>query len=54
MAAVCFICYWLIGLPLGIMLALVLELNTKGMWIGISLAGGIQVRTDSQYPGGEH
>ena len=38
-----FVCYYLIGLPLGITLALVVGLQTKGMWIGLSVADGIQV-----------
>ncbi len=43
-AIVGFLCYWVLGLPLGITLALVVGLNAKGMWIGISVAGGVQVR----------
>ena len=42
-ALVNFCCYYLIGLPLGISLALPVGLNTKGMWIGLSVADGIQV-----------
>ncbi len=38
-----FVCYYVIGLPLGIVLALVVGLKTKGMWIGFSVACGIQV-----------
>ena len=43
-AVINFVSYYLIGLPLGISLALVVGLGTKGMWIGLSLADGIQVR----------
>ncbi len=42
-AIVGFLCYWVLGLPLGITLALVVGLNAKGMWIGFSVAGGVQV-----------
>ena len=42
-ALVNFICYYLIGLPLGIALALKVGLNAKGMWIGLSTADLIQV-----------
>ena len=42
-AAVNFACYYLLGLPLGIVLALVVGLHAKGMWIGLSIADGAQV-----------
>ena len=42
-ALINFISYYLIGLPLGIALALKLGLNAKGMWIGLSTADLIQV-----------
>ena len=42
-ALVNFICYYLIGLPLGIALALKVGLKAKGMWIGLSTADLIQV-----------
>ena len=42
-ALVNFCCYYLLGLPLGIVLALVVGLKVKGMWIGLTVADGIQV-----------
>ncbi len=42
-AVVNFFCYYAIGLPLGIVLALVVGLQSKGMWIGLSVADGLQV-----------
>ena len=42
-ALVNFLSYYVIGLPLGIALALVVGLKTKGMWIGLSVADAIQV-----------
>ena len=38
-----FVAYYVIGLPLGISLALVGGLKTKGMWIGLGVADSIQV-----------
>ena len=43
LALVCFICYYLLGLPLGITLALKLDMKAKGIWIGIGVAGFAQV-----------
>lgn len=43
-AFVNFLSYYVVGLPLGITLALVVKLGTKGMWIGLSVADTIQVR----------
>ena len=42
-ALVNFFCYYVIGLPLGITLALVVGLEVRGMWIGLSVAEFIQV-----------
>lgn len=38
-----FVCYYLIGLPLGICLALLANLGVVGIWIGISVADTLQV-----------
>ncbi len=38
-----FVAYYVIGLPLGIVLALVVGLKAQGMWIGISVAAALQV-----------
>jgi MATE family multidrug resistance protein len=38
-----FISYYVVGLPLGISLALVVGLKAKGMWIGLSVAVSMQV-----------
>ena len=38
-----FICYYMFGLPLGICLALLVDLGVVGMWIGISVADSLQV-----------
>ena len=35
--------YYLIGLPTGISLALLTDLGTFGMWIGLGVANGLQV-----------
>ena len=43
-AIINFVSYYVVGLPLGISLALPVGLGTKGMWIGLSAADGIQVR----------
>ena len=42
-AVVNFVCYYLIGLPIGISLALPVGMGSKGMWIGLSIADLIQV-----------
>ena len=42
-ALVNFLCYYLVGLPMGISLALVAGLQTRGMWIGLSVGDGLQV-----------
>ena len=42
-AVVNFVSYYVIGLPLGITLALVVGLGAKGMWIGLCLGDGLQV-----------
>lgn len=44
-AVVNFVCYYMLGLPIGISLALAAGLQTKGMWIGLSVADTIQVST---------
>ena len=38
-----FVCYYMVGLPLGICLALLVNLGVVGMWIGISVADTLQV-----------
>lgn len=38
-----FICYYIIGLPIGICLALLANLGVMGMWIGIGIADTLQV-----------
>ena len=38
-----FVSYYVIGLPLGISLALPVGLKTKGMWAGVTVGDGIQV-----------
>ena len=43
-ALVNFVAYYIVGLPLGITLALVVRLQAKGMWIGFSVAGALQVQ----------
>ena len=42
-AVVNFICYYIIGLPLGISLALEAHMGTLGMWIGLATADTLQV-----------
>ena len=44
-ALVNFVSYYVVGLPLGIILALVAGLKTKGVWIGLSVGDSIQVST---------
>ncbi len=44
-----FVCYYVVGVPLGIVLALVVGLKTQGMWIGISVAAGLQVGVCVQF-----
>lgn len=39
-----FICYYIVGLPIGICLALLGNLGVMGMWIGIGIADTLQVR----------
>ena len=41
-AIVNLIAYYIFGLPIGITLALVLEMGAVGMWIGLAIATGIQ------------
>ena len=43
-ASVNFVVYYVIGLPLGICLALLAHLDTLGMWSGLAFANGLQVR----------
>ena len=43
-AVVNFFCYYTLGLPLGITLALKLDLKAKGIWIGLGVADFVQVR----------
>ena len=38
-----FVCYYMVGLPLGICLALLVNLGVVGMWIGISVGDTLQV-----------
>ena len=42
-AIVNFSCYYIVGIPLGITLALVVGLEVKGVWIGLTVADGLQV-----------
>ncbi len=42
-AAVNFFSYYFIGIPVGITLALVVGLKAKGLWIGLSISGFVQV-----------
>ena len=42
-AVVNFVSYCVVGVPLGVVLALVVGLQAKGMWIGFSVASAIQV-----------
>ena len=42
-AVVNFFCYYALGLPLGITLALKLDLKAKGIWIGLGAADFVQV-----------
>ena len=42
-AVVNFVCYYIIGLPLGISLALLTKLGVTGIWIGVGVADVIQV-----------
>ena len=42
-AVVNFVCYYIIGLPLGISLALLTKLGVTGIWIGVGVADMIQV-----------
>ena len=44
-AVINFICYYVFGLPLGICLALLVNLGVVGMWIGIGVADTLQVCT---------
>lgn len=39
-----FICYYIVGLPIGICLALLANLGVMGMWIGIGIADTLQVK----------
>ena len=39
-----FICYYVIGLPIGICLALLANFGVVGMWIGIGIADILQVK----------
>ena len=43
-AFVNFICYDLIGLPIGISLALKAHMGTLGLWIGLACGNVVQVR----------
>ena len=38
-----FVCYYIVGLPIGICLALLANLGVMGMWIGIGTADILQV-----------
>ena len=42
-AVVVFCCYYLLGVPLGITLALKLDMKAKGIWIGLGVADFVQV-----------
>ena len=42
-AAVNFFCYYVIGLPIGIVLALVADLGALGMWSGLIIGSILQV-----------
>ena len=42
-AVVNFVSYYVVGLPLGIILSLVVGLKAKGLWIGLSVGDFIQV-----------
>ena len=44
-AVVNFICYYLIGLPIGIPLALKAGFGARGVWIGLAIGNIIQVGT---------
>lgn len=44
-AAVNIVCFYLIGLPLGISLAIPVKMGSLGMWIGLSVADVIQTTT---------
>ncbi len=39
-----FTCYYIVGLPIGICLALLADLGVMGMWIGIGIADTLQVK----------
>ena len=39
-----FVSYYLFGVPVGIVLALVADMGTLGLWIGLLVGGIIQVR----------
>ena len=39
-----FICYYIVGLPIGICLALLANLGVVGIWIGIGIADILQVK----------
>ena len=45
-ALVNFVSYYVVGLPLGIILSLVVGLKAKGLWIGLSVGDFIQVGAD--------
>ena len=38
-----FVAFYVVGLPLGLVLCFVANLQTKGMWIGLSAGSTVQV-----------
>lgn len=42
-ACINFVVFYVVGLPIGISLAVLTDLNTLGMWIGLSIASFSQV-----------
>ena len=39
-----FVAFYVVGLPLGLVLCFVADLQTQGMWTGLSIGSTIQVR----------
>ncbi len=48
-ACINFSVFYLVGLPIGVCLALLTDLRTLGMWIGLSVASFTQVGINSWY-----